>query len=323
MSKKSMEDRFFMEMDDYINGVENLNSLEEEEHHKLLQLGKELANRDFSKTSNKEKVFDRTLENINRYKGEDNMRKSNKIKKPIMKVASIALVCVLGVTTMRTSFAQELVDKVLKSISIGHVTVVENPIDGETVPVSESLEGQIFDKDGNPIEEFVAGKSQKIYTADGEEIHKFISRDGKVKTVTVTEKEKERETQNLVVKNTDELNDYTCFDVILPSYLPEGYGFDRAEFFRDENGVVEDSKYISLFFTNDKTGEFIYMQQRFADEETAYEAGADKVEQIKINGADALLYENNLDWEDNGVIYMLNGRDIARDELIKMAGSFK
>jgi len=78
-----------------------------------------------------------------------------------------------------------------------------------------------------------------------------------------------------------------------------------------------------MFFTNDKTGEYIYMQQRFADEETAYETGAKKVEKININGVDALLYDNNLDWEDNGVIYMLNGRGIAKDELIKMGESFK
>ena len=141
--------------------------------------------------------------------------------------------------------------------------------------------------------------------------------------IKYNEAEAERENNNLVVKDVDKLNDYTYFEVILPSYLPEGYEFDRAEFFRDENGLVENSKYISLYFTNDETGEYIYMQQRFADEETAYETGGQKVEQLKINGADAILYDNNLDWEDNGVIYMLNGRGISRDQLIKTAESFK
>lgn len=325
MSKRKIEDKFFIELDDYSNGIENQNNSQEKEYYEILQLSKELANNDFSKNSNKEEVFDKTLKNINNYKGEDNMKKSNKNKRPIMKVASIALVCVLGITTMKTSFAQELVDKIVKSISIRHVTVIEEeaPIEGEIIPISESLKGQIFDKDGNPIEEFVVGQTQKIYTADGEEIHNFISLDDKIKIVTDSEKEKERETENLVVKNTNELNDYTCFDVVLPSYLPEGYEFDRAEFFRDENGAVENSKYISLFFTNEETGEFIYMQQRFADEETAYATGSDKVEKIKVNGVDGLLYGDNLDWEDNGVIYMLNGRGIIKGELIKMAESFK
>ncbi len=63
------------------------------------------------------------------------------------------------------------------------------------------------------------------------------------------------------------------------------------------------------------------MQQRFADEETAYATGAAKVEEIKVNGVDAVLYGNNLDWEYNDVIYMLNGRGITKDELIKIAES--
>lgn len=133
------------------------------------------------------------------------------------------------------------------------------------------------------------------------------------------------EEQTLVVKDSNKLNNYTCFDVKLPSYLPEGYKFAEAEFFKDENGVVENSKIIGLYFTNEKTGKFIYMQQRFAEEETGYVTGANKVEEIKINGVDAVLYgDSNLDWEYNGVIYMLVGRgEITKDELIKIAESIK
>lgn len=323
LNKKNIEDRFSMDIDDYLNGIESQNN-PEGEYKELLQLGKSLVNNDFSKNSNKDEIFNKTLENINEYGGKNNMKKSSRFKHPMVKVASLTLVCILGVSTMRTSFAQEIVDKIVKTITLGHVTVIEQePV--ESFPVPEELKGKIFDKDGKPVEVFLADKTQKMYTVDGKEIGGFSTDEsGNIKIVTADEKGKERETKDLVVKNTSELNDYTCFNVILPSYLPEGYEFDRAEFFRgNENDIVENSKYISLFFTNDKTGEFIYMQQRFADEETAYEAGAKKVEKIKINSVDALLYDNNLDWEDNGVIYMLNGRGIARDELIKMAESFK
>jgi hypothetical protein len=107
--------------------------------------------------------------------------------------------------------------------------------------------------------------------------------------------------------------------------LPEGYEFDRAEFYKDDNGVVENSKYITLYFTNKKTGEKIYIPQRFADEETAYSTGASKVEEIKINGVDAVLYDDrNIDWEANGVIYGISAKGkITRDELIKIAESIK
>ncbi|MDD2447727.1 MAG: DUF4367 domain-containing protein [Tissierellia bacterium] len=317
MNHKDYEDRFSDDMDNYINGKENLN-IENEDYKELLELGKTLSNNNFSKNSNKEKIINTSLENIKKYKGADNMKKS---KKMIIRAASLALVCILGVTTMRTSFAQELADKIANFISIGHVTVYEDPIydEGEIIQVPEELKGKIFDKEGNLIEEFTVGNPPAIYTADGEKIAFIETETMKI----VTEAEVEKENNNLLVKDVNKLNDYTCFEVILPSYLPEGYEFDRAEFFRDGNEVVENTKYISIYFTNDETGEYIYMQQRFADEETAYETGGQKVEQLKINGADAILYDNNLDWEDNGVIYMLNGRGIPRDELIKTAESFK
>lgn len=318
MSDKKFEDRFSIDMDNYINGEEDL-YIDDEEYKEILELGKTLSHNDFSKNGNKEKIFNRSKENIKKYKGEASVKKSKKV---FIKAASFALICILGVTTMRTSFAQELVDKIANFISIGHVTVYESPTmynEGELIPVPEELKGKIFDKDGNPIEKVKAGSPETMYTAEGEEISSFESETLKIVTVA----EAERENNNLVVKDKEKLNDYTRFEVILPKYLPEGYEFDRAEFFRDENDVVENTKYISLYFTNYKTGEFIYMQQRFADEETAYETGGQKVEQLKINGADAILYDNSLDWEDNGVIYMLNGRGISRGELIKTAESFK
>lgn len=321
MTKKSIEDRFSIDMDAYLNGVDRQNKSESEKYKELLEMGKALADNDFSENSNKKEVYDRTLKNISKYEGENIVKKSRKFKHPITKVASIALVCVLGFSIMRTASAQEFVGKVLKTISLGHITVSEDePMEVKSFPVPEKFKGKIFDKDGNPIEEF-PGKPEKFYTASGEEIATFNLENGEI--ITVAEQDKMMEEETLVVKDTSKLNDYTCFDVILPGYLPEGYTFDRAGFFKDDNGVVENSKYIELYFTNDKTGKFIYMQQRFADEETAYETGGSKVEKIKVNGVDAVLYDNSLGWEYNGVIYMLNGRGIAKDELIKIAESIK
>lgn len=67
------------------------------------------------------------------------------------------------------------------------------------------------------------------------------------------------------------------------------------------------------------------MQQRVAEEDAGYVTDAVKIEELKINGVDAVLYDDsNLDWEYNGVIYMLVGRgEIAKDELIKIAESIK
>ena len=320
-NKKSIEDRFSMHIDAYFSGLERQNKLESEEYNELFEIGKALADNDFSKNSNKEGVYARTLSKISKYKGVGIMKKSKNLKHSITKVASIALVCILGFSVMQTASAQELVGRVLKPISLGHITVFEEEYgEIESFPVPEKLKGKIFDKDGNPVEIF-SEELEKLYTVDGEEIATFDLETGEIRTVAELDRMMEEEI--LIVEDTDKLNDYTCFDVILPDYLPEGYKFGRAGFFKGENGSVEDSKYIELYFTNDKTGEFIYMQQRFADEETAYATGGSKVEKIQVNGVDAVLYGNSLDWEYNGVIYMLNGRGIAKDELIKIAESIK
>lgn len=164
--------------------------------------------------------------------------------------------------------------------------------------------------------------ADEIYTADGEKIA-YIDSDGDI--VTKSEHENARADECLIIKDLNQLNNYTCFDIKLPSYLPEGYKFTEAEFFKDENGIVENSKFAGLYFTNEETGKFIYMQQRVAEEDAGYVTGSDKVEEFKINGQDAVLYgDSNLDWEYNGVIYMLAGRgEIAKDELIKIAESIK
>lgn len=318
MSKKSGKNSFSNGPNDYFNGIET------EESEEFSEIVKALENKDFSEISNKEEAFNRTLKNIKKYKGEDNMKKSNQFKHPITKVASLALIGVLSITLMQTSFAQDVVGRVLKTISLGHIVVYEDEfVEMDSYPVPDKLNGKLFDKDGNLIKEFTKVNFGNLYTADGEKIAEIDSETGEI--ITVSELEKQSKEQILVVKDPNELNNYTCFDVILPSYLPEGYKFEKAEFYKDENGIVENSKYINLCFTNEKTGKYIYASQRFADEETAYSTGGTNIEEIKINGVDAVIYsDRNIDWEANGVLYGLSGRgEISKSELIKIAESIK
>ncbi len=224
---------------------------------------------------------------------------------------------------MQTSFAQNFVEKVVKAISLGHITVIQDDPKIKSYPIPDKLKGKIFDKNGKPLEVF--SKGEKIYTANGEEIAGFDFASEEIAITTAQQEEKMEKEKYLVIKDPNELNNYTCFNVILPSYLPKGYAFDRAEFYKDEKGVVENTKYINLYFTNKETGKYIFMQQRFADDETAYEAGTDgKIEKIKINGVDAIMSDNRtIDLEANGVLYSLHGRGIAKNELIKIAESIK
>ncbi len=83
MKKKNSEEKFSIEIDAYLNGIEKIDPssrLSSEEYNELLEIGKALAVKDFSKSSNKEEVFNKTFGNIKQYKGENIMKKPNKIK---------------------------------------------------------------------------------------------------------------------------------------------------------------------------------------------------------------------------------------------------
>lgn len=284
---------------------------------------KQLETKDFSGKSDKQKVFYKTLKNINERQGVKKMKVIDSVKKVGFVAASVVLVATIG---MQTTFAQDLVDKIITKITLKHVSAVQYEASNvKERPVPETLKGKIFDKEGNKVEVFTEDLKE-IYTADGERIENF---DLDWNIITVAQAEKLRQESHLIVKDEKQLNDYTCFNVILPAYLPEGYVFDRAEFYKDENGVVKDSKYIGLYFTNKETDRSIYMQQRFADEETATELGTDaQVEKVKVNGEDAILTGNrSLDWEAYGNIYYLAAGKtqggVGKEELIKIAESVK
>lgn len=318
MNKKSIEDKFSTDIDAYINGIKSVNESRNEEYNELLELGKALADKDFSENSNKETVFNKTLKRINEHKGDSAMKKSNKFKKAAIAAASFVIVC--GIFS-QTSFAKDLAEKVINKISIGHITVIQTEASKvKEVKVPDNLKGKIFDKNGKALS-VVTRDTGKIYTAAGEEIDSC--KDGKI--ITVAEAKKMDKDKMLIVKDSSSLNKYTCFNVKLPSYLPKDYKFHRAEFYKDEKGSVS-KKYIDLFFTNEKTGKYIFMQQRFADEETKYATGTDgKMEKVKINGVDAAIIDDrSIDWEANGVLYGVSGRgEFGKDELVKIAESIK
>lgn len=318
MNRKSIEDKFSTDIDAYLNGIKSVNESSNEEYNELLELGKALADKDFSENSDKKDVFNKTVKRINENKGASVMKKSNKLKKVAIAAASFVIVC--GVFS-QTSFAKDLAEKVINKMYLGHITVIQTEASKvKEVKVPDNLRGKIFDKNGKALT-VVTRDTGKIYTAAGEEIESC--KDGKI--ITVAEAKKMDKDKMLIVKDTSSLNKYTCFNVKLPSYLPEDYKFDRAEFYKDEKGSVS-KKYIDLFFTNEKTGKYIFMQQRFADEETKYETGTDgKVEKVKVNGVDAAISDDrSIDWEANGVLYALHGRgDFGKDQLMKIAESIK
>lgn len=307
-------------MKDYFNNTNQDKNHTSKEYNEFLALNKLLENNDFSKNSNKKHVFNKVLKNLNEHKGDNIMKKSNKIKRSAIAAAAV---CVLSISIAQSSYAQNFVEKIINQASLGHFTAVQMETPKGEFEVPDKLKGKLFDKSHNPITKLSKDTPKVLYTADGEEIASFSNDE----FITVSEEEKMEKENMLIVKDPSKLNNYTCFNVILPSYMPEGYSFNRADFYKDKNGKVsKDSKYIDIYFKNTKTGKCLYMQQRFACKETASSLSTDgKIEKIKINGVDAILEgDRSLDWETNGVMYFLGGKgQISKDELIKIAESVK
>lgn len=297
-----------------------------DEMEALQELAQKIGSEDFSKASHKEAVRKKVLNNIREKEG-DRMKKSQRFKKPAVAVASIAL----GVALFaQTAIAQEFTQKIKEIFSIagGNINIIqEEPVERpDGVPVPESLKGQIFDAEGNEVKAFT-DSLKEIYTKSGEKIA-YLTNDENNEMAIVTEAQeaaKKAET-TLTLTDVNKRNDYTCFDVKLPEYLPDGYKFDRIELYKDENGKVENSKYITIFYTNESTGEYIFMQQRLSDEETGFTTGTDgTVEKVKVNGAEALIMDDSsIDWEADGVLYHMTSRGaFGKDDLLKMAESIK
>ena len=325
MKNKKIEDKFSIEMDAYFNGIEDKKKIEQSEYNELLEFSKNISNEDFSKDSNKKEVFNKTLRRISENKGESIMKKPNKFKKTAIAVAAIFIV---SVSIMQTSFAQDIAEKVIKTIYLGHISVVQTePSKIREMRLTGEYKGKVFDKQGKSVQVVTQGNYNELFTSKGEKIAHM--QNGKIITLTEQEKiDKERENGLVEVKDSSKLNDYTCFNVKLPTFLPDGYKFDRAEFYKEKNETkVENSKYIEVYFTSEKTGKYIYMQQRFPDETTKSEMGTDgKIEQTKINGVNAVISNSrSIDWETKSTIYFLSGKDagITKIELIKIAESIK
>lgn len=288
----------------------------------LKKIAEKIESEDFSQGSHREEVRINILKNI-REKEVDTMKKTRPFKKPAMAVASIILATTLFA---QTALAKEITHKIIETFSVGNgritITQDEPREKQESQALPEALKGKLFDEKGKEIKAFTEDV-KKLYTKDGQEIT-YIGDNNSI--ITQAQYEAERTETCLILKEINERNKYTCFDVKVPKYLPEGYTFERIELYKDEEGKVEQSKYIDIYYTNETTGEFIFMQQRFADEETGYATGTDgTVEKVKVNGVEALIMDDrSIDWEANGVLYHLSSRGaFGKEELMKIAESIK
>lgn len=285
----------------------------------LLELGRALAGQDYSK-AHKAAVLAKVQSRTQLKQEAQQMKIKTQWKRPAMVMASLLVAGALSVSFVKPSYAQELLGRVLQSINLGNIIAHEMDT-AQNPDFPKEWEGKLFDKDGNVITSD-SKKVDEIYNAAGEQVVNF---DGD-KLITKSEQErldKEAAERIVAVKSRAELDQYAMFKVKLPEYLPEGFAFDRGEFYKSEEGV--NGKYVDLFFSSEHEGQDLKMQFRYSDKETAYEISTRmSIETVKINGVDAAMIDNrNLDWEADGVLYGISSHGLERDEVLKIAESLR
>ncbi|SHH38365.1 DUF4367 domain-containing protein [Sporanaerobacter acetigenes] len=266
--------------------------------------------------------FDNILSTI-KNKGDENMKRTVKMRKTGIIAASI--LCALTIT-MQTAFAQELVDKIIKSLSLSNITIFENQdIKWKDQELPEAAKGKVFDKDGNVIEKITLANKDEMYNENGEKVF-GVDSDGTLITEAVQKENMEKNAEenpvdDVIVKDPKKLNGYTCFDVKLPTYLPEGFEFDYAEFYKEDNGEIFDGG-CGVYYINNKTEEPISIFQTYICEESSSETFFNNVEKVKVNGKEAIVGDEGIVWEANDVRYLMY-TSFGKNENIKIAESIK
>ena len=311
-----------------------------DEDQEIDNLISRLEQTDFSQYSNKAKVKQKVLKKITvlpyqKVEGKENQKtmaieKRSRImgyKKPLL--AACLMIVAIG-NLMQTAWGEEMAEKIIRSIRLPHIQAIQCEENEErSFEVPESLKGQIFDSEGNEVKVITKQNCRSLYTKSGEKISHIDSYEQRI----VAEAEQQKMIQKMKdsiyeVKEMDQVASYLCFKPKFLTYVPKGYEFDRAELYKDEQGNVgKNSKYVNLYYKNPTTGDEIYIQERYACEETAYEMGSDEeVQKIQLNGVEAILTGNDsLDWEKDGIIIGMHVHQeyLSKEELIKIGEGIK
>lgn len=318
MSEKRMIRIFMKELDVSLESGKIPQSADRsKEHTDMLELGVALSGAVRTGGNHKEAVRQRVLNAAQ--SGSTSHRRTPRWR--LVRTGAIAAAsCLLAVLLLApTSFAGDWMRSVVRTISLGHITVSQmEETRPEAMPFPAELKGKIFTKDGKPVEEW-AGHEKPFYTADGEEIAGVSN--GEI----ITRKQMEEESASEVIRivNVADIPEYTVFEAALPAYLPEGFVFDHAEVFK------KGDKYLDVYYLNPATGKSIHIQERHADDETAYAMSTEhKVEPVKVSGVDAVIIGGKtIDWEKDGVLYSIltgkSGVKLDNSQLIRMAESMK
>lgn len=242
-------------------------------------------------------------------------------------ITAASLVCV-STLVMQTAFAQDIVNKIAKSLSIKGLTVYENNTQEDmwARDVPEAAKGKVFDNDGNIVDYINSYNLNDLYNSEGE--HVWVDHEGTLLTdeemdEKIRKNEEENADDTLVITDLNELEKHINFKVRYPEYVPEGFEFMRAECDNHEKNGLDNSVWYDLEYENKQSDKKIYIQVTEIIDGEHGETFFDNIEEGKVNGNDAIISDDSISWSCSDVKYTLFMYDLGKEEGMKIAESIK
>lgn len=280
---------------------------------------------------NKEQTLEKLLAKIEK---DENSKVNGSIYQRMRKPSFVLVAVLMMLLCTIAVFGQDIV-RITKQVFLGDYASFTSDIDKNEIDFSipEEFAGELFSEEGIMLEEFPQDFDDyiKVYDEEGEQLLLYNDSDDSefVTKDEFLDKTLERRASMTTTFNTlEEAEYYFSYKYLKPTYLPEGFYFDSAEIYNNDDGVPEqNSKYIDIYYSNGDLK--LRMSVMFTDEETAYTgSGLGELTELDINGHHAVATGNHrLSLEIDGILYTFNGIDenhnfgIGRDELILMAES--
>ena len=127
--------------------------------------------------------------------------------------------------------------------------------------------------------------------------------------------------ESMVLHETDQskLAEMLCFTPLFPETLPDGYAFDHANLFKDDDGTIS-NKYLHMYYKNGD--DEIFIEERYLDEETAFSTGTDgELQEVEVCGVKGALDETSITWVKDGICYTVIGHELNQTQLMDLANS--
>ena len=236
----------------------------------------------------------------------------NKQKKQYKKPA-IAAACALLIATLPfTSFGGGIVETVKQAVSpSGRIVINEDKlaVNPKDVPFPEELKGKVFDKEGNEITDFeVLKNAEHVYSKDGREIVSYTDDEA---TGEVTFEYADEPNPAADKAPVEEIAKKLNFN---PLVFSDKYNYVESEIFAEPETL---SDYV--FFTYEKDGKTIYIDERVSSPESAYETGGEgKIYEVNVDGVKVIIQGHEANFERDGLLVSISARGADKDDLIAM-----